>query len=531
MSEPVSWEEITQDAENPDATHQSKLGWLKRGAKKTRAMAANRTVWIMAAIALVFLAAGILVSQFVISPSQAAAETAAPEAGPITVPIEKKKLSNDIVTRGDAVYDDAVKVTLETADLKGPAVVTGAVPTVGQELSAGNIALEVAGRPVITLPGELPAYRTLVSGATGPDVVQLRTALQGMGFDPGTGDVYDSSLAAAVSALYAQVGYPAPAVDEAVSSALTAARQNVTQAEEALISAQAALDAAGGGPSEAERIELDNAVNSAARDLEEAKKGADGAMRIADAEDALRLAQARRNDGLQGKSVDAEVAARDAAASAVDQAYEDLAEAEAEALTPLPMSEVVYFPNLSRRVDSVDIARGQTLEGKPAFSVSGANLEIVASLANSDASFVKVGDAVSIETDGDTLAGKITKVEAETAKEGETAKRSTLTVVPDKLTEEQRSKLAGTNVKIVIPVGATDGEVLVVPVAALTAGAGGETRVEVMREGSEEPELVIVETGLTAKGYAELIDKEGKLSAGDLVVVGNQGDDEPESSN
>lgn len=530
MSEPVSWEEITQDAENPDATHQSKLGWLKRGAKKTRAMAANRTVWIMAAIALVFLAAGILVSQFVISPSQAAAETAAPEAGPITVPIEKKKLSNDIVTRGDAVYDDAVKVTLETADLKGPAVVTGAVPTVGQELSAGNIALEVAGRPVITLPGELPAYRTLVSGATGPDVVQLRTALQGMGFDPGTGDVYDSSLAAAVSALYAQVGYPAPTVDEGIRSTLTAARQNVTQAEEALVSAQAALDAAGGGPSEAERIALDNAVNSAARDLEEAKSGK-GAMRVADAEDALRLAQAQRNDGLQGKSVDAEVAARDAAASAVDQAYEDLADAEAEALTPLPMSEVVYFPNLPRRVDSVDIARGQTLEGKPAFSVSGANLEIVASLANADASFVEVDDAVNIETDGDTLPGKITKVEAETAKEGETAKRSTLTIVPDKLTEEQRSKLAGTNVKIVIPVGATDGEVLVVPVAALTAGAGGETRVEVMREGSEEPELVIVETGLTAKGYAELIDKEGKLSAGDLVVVGNQGDDEPESSN
>jgi hypothetical protein len=62
--------------------------------------------------------------------------------------------------------------------------------------------------------------------------------------------------------------------------------------------------------------------------------------------------------------------------------------------------------------------------------------------------------------------------------------------------------------------------VLAVPVAALTAGPGGETRVEVLREGAEEPELVVVTTGLTASGYAEIVSSEQTLEAGDRVVVG-----------
>ena len=71
-------------------------------------------------------------------------------------------LSSDSVARGDALYDDAVSVTLETGDLGGPAVVTGAVPVVGAEVAAGGVILEVTGRPVIVLPG-LPT--TIVADA------------------------------------------------------------------------------------------------------------------------------------------------------------------------------------------------------------------------------------------------------------------------------------------------------------------------------------------------------------------------------
>jgi multidrug efflux pump subunit AcrA (membrane-fusion protein) len=76
-----------------------------------------------------------------------------------------------------------------------------------------------------------------------------------------------------------------------------------------------------------------------------------------------------------------------------------------------------------------------------------------------------------------------------------------------------------------IAVGATEGEVLSVPLAALTAGPGGESRIEVVesdpREGKDaETRLVVVETGLAAKGAVEVTPVEGELDEGDLVVVG-----------
>ena len=76
-----------------------------------------------------------------------------------------------------------------------------------------------------------------------------------------------------------------------------------------------------------------------------------------------------------------------------------------------------------------------------------------------------------------------------------------------------------------IPVGATEGEVLSVPLAALTAGPGGESRVEVVESDPREGEnaktrLVVVETGLSAGGFVEITPKKGEIAEGDLVVIG-----------
>src|SRR5690606_39783692 len=103
----------------------------------------------------------------------------APEPGLVTVPVECGPLSNDVTLRADVGYADAVDVTVDTASLDGAAIVTGQVPEQGAELAALSVALEVAGRPIIVLPGELPAYRTLRVGVSGPDVLQLKQALTG----------------------------------------------------------------------------------------------------------------------------------------------------------------------------------------------------------------------------------------------------------------------------------------------------------------------------------------------------------------
>lgn len=514
----------------------------------------NRTVWVMAAVAVLALVAGLVVGRFVISPAQAAAETEPPAAGPITIPVEMRSLSSDVVARGDAVYDDAVAVTLETGDLGGPAIVTGAVPQVGAEIEAGSVVLEITGRPVIALPGDLPVYRTLRVGVSGPDVEQLQAALTSLGLDPGSSGTYDEQTSAAVAELFTRAGYPAPQPPEGAREEVRAAEDGVRAAETGLEQAEAALRTASQGVSQSERISLDNAVNAAQRALDEARACAAGpadpdtgappmcAMSVADAQDGLALAQALRTEGLTGPDTAPEVAARDDASRALDQARQALATARLEAMTPLPASEVVYLANLPRRVDSVAVSRGSTVNG-PIMTVSGTTLEVVATVPDADAALLSVGDEAVLDAGGELIPATIADLTKDhgSSSEGEgeggsgsgsgaTAGRTTVVLHPVELSEEQRSMLAGMNVRVTIPVSATEGEVLAVPTAALTAGPGGETRLEIKRPGVELPELVVVSTGLVAQGYAEITESESPLAAGDLVIVG-QSDGSQSSGN
>ena len=166
-----------------------------------RVFRTNRALWIIAAAAVLSLVVGLLVGRFVLSPADAASLTDPPEPGLITVAVERGILSNDVTIRGDVGYADSVEVTIDTGALGGPAVVTGSVPEAGATLEPLSVALEVAGRPVIVLPGELPAYRTLVVGLTGPDVVQFKEAMRAVGIDAGdpASDVFDAAAAAAVA--------------------------------------------------------------------------------------------------------------------------------------------------------------------------------------------------------------------------------------------------------------------------------------------------------------------------------------------
>ena len=75
--------------------------------------------------------------------------------------------------------------------------------------------------------------------------------------------------------------------------------------------------------------------------------------------------------------------------------------------------------------------------------------------------------------------------------------------------------------KLSIAVQSTQGEVLAVPVNALSVGADGRERVQVDR-GWGRTELVFVRTGLRAQGFVEVSPRNaGELKAGDLVVVGS----------
>lgn len=507
----------------------------------------TRTIWIMAVTAVISLGAGLGLSRLIISPADAAANAAPPAAGPITVPVEQRQLANDVVLRGDAVYEDPASVVLETGDIGGPAVVTGHVPEVGATLNAGDVMLEIAGRPVILLAGDLPVYRTLRPGVSGPDVLQLKAALAALGINAGdpASAAYDATTATAVEQLYARVGYPAPTAGEDAEGALTAAREGVRGAEEQVAAAQREVATAGAGTPASERIRLQAAVNSAQVALETARAKCDAGTSemlcpdaVVDAQGALDVAVAQRDEGSAAPDTTAARAAVSAAQRALSDARTELAKAQAAVLTPLPSSEVVYLASAPRRVDSVEVHRGSTVAGSPVMSVSGATLQIAGTVAPADAELITVGSAVVITLpDGAEVPGTVLSVGedapdtdggqgGEGGGSGSGNGRERVVVVPEALTEEQRAGLQGANVRMTIPVSSTEGEVLAVPTAALTAGPGGEARVEVLGD-DDETVLVTVETGLAADGFVEVTPLDGDLAPGDRVVIGvNAGADE-----
>jgi peptidoglycan hydrolase-like protein with peptidoglycan-binding domain len=415
----------------------------------------------VSAVAAVSLGVGVAAGSRITSPEDAAAKTAAPKASQIAVPVEEKALSSKVVGRGDASFDGAVNLRVETSGLTTPPIVTGKVPAVGSTITEGKALLEITGRPVIGLAGVLPMYRTLSPGSTGPDVLQLEQTLDRLGLDPGTvDDEYDTDTSAAVERLYEKAGYDAPEPEERLTKAVDAAKKQLDAAKNQLRQAKAQLKAAKDAHAK------DTSVQQGAVD---------------DAEDNLADAQEAHN------------------------------EAEFRAGTPLPVSEVVYVKTLPRRVDDVKVERGGTVNGV-VMSASGASLVITLKVDAETAQRLKAGMVASLDLDGTAIAAKVLRI----TKNGN---QYDVVVAPKTLTASQLALLRDANVRVTIPVKSTGGKVLAVPVAALSSGADGGSRVEVLRNGRTE--LVPVTVGLSADGYAQVTPAgDATLAEGDQVVVG-----------
>lgn len=87
------------------------------------------------------------------------------------------------------------------------------LPQVGRMLLQGQVAYRVSGAPVVLLYGNIPAYRDLSEGLTGPDVTELNQDLVALGYatkaalGPRSGwDYYSAETAYAVELLQAKLG-------------------------------------------------------------------------------------------------------------------------------------------------------------------------------------------------------------------------------------------------------------------------------------------------------------------------------------
>ncbi|MCL2091550.1 MAG: hypothetical protein FWH11_10215 [Micrococcales bacterium] len=499
----------------------------------------RRSVIVLALVAVVSLAAGMGLSRLIQSPAQAAANLAPPSAGPITYKVDKRVISTDVPLRAEVRREDSVELrrTTGAGDAGIPAVVTGQLPEKGSQLTAGQVALEVTGRPVIALPGDLPVYRDLGPGMSGPDVVQLREALRSLGINGGdpSNDTYDATLAAGVRALFSRVGYTAPAPNEALDESVKAAKSQVTAATQGKASAQRTLDAARrGGATAAEIVAADGAVAVARADLAywdaECPKAPEDrspdAMMVLTCTPPGRVAlQTALDSAVAGRTAlstppdTAEAAAGLSAANqALAEANTELSEAQGRALTPLPAGEVVYVPTLPRRVDAVTPKRGEILTDGPFATVSGTDLEARGKVTAADAAQLRVGATGTIRLDDEDFEVTLTQI-SDVQKEGggTDVGRKEVVFTFGGLTAQQEAALDGRGVGVKVPVGSTDGPVLAVPMAALSTGPDGASRVQV-HDGSQT-RLVEVTTGLRANGYVEIKSSKGGLSEGDLLVL------------
>jgi Putative peptidoglycan binding domain len=580
----------------------------------------RRTVTVGLGGAILLAIVAWIVGGQIRSPAQIAAETAAPDPSAITVPVERRVLSSEVIVRGTVRYGSPQPVVLATSDAKqtsNAASVVTTPPIRGSKVGEGSVAMSVSGRPLFVLQGAQASHRDIGPGARGLDVRQLESALSRMGFSPGQIDGrYDGQTASAVAAWYEQKGWQpfgptsvqldqlraaraaaaaardayltsrgAPpgdiaqaridvatardAVDAAVhdlssqrgavglaqsqqrrDSALAATdvatkRAALSKARDALAEAQRNLATAPPDTSPAERAALGvaarqanddvtvsqadlnsslasagaarregrEAVRRARADLARARKAVPRARRqVVLAEQRLQVLQNPDDSSLQ----------RLVTQNALEESRSTAAEVRRLARQigiQVPADEVLFFPTLPLRIDSVRSRRGDTITGR-VMTVSNSRLAIDSSLSLNDAKLVRNGAQVTIEEPdlGVKTTGTVSLVADRPGTHKVDPGRIYLEVKP----KTAPSALVGTSVKLTIAVNSTGKQVLVVPLTALSVGADGTSRVQVQRPGGRT-DYVEVNPGLAAKGLVEVTPARGKLAPGDLVVVGARG--------
>jgi peptidoglycan hydrolase-like protein with peptidoglycan-binding domain len=167
-------------------------------------------------LALIASVGGLLLSTDIKSPAQLAAQTSSPGLTRLTTTVQRQVISDTVLAQG---------VVSKPPEISGPpgggaggggggaqAIVTRIFREPGNVVHPGEPILEVAGQPVFVFQGTYPAYRDLTIGESGPDVAQLQSNLQVLGYSTGSdaSGTFGAGTAAAVAAFYKGIGYTAP---------------------------------------------------------------------------------------------------------------------------------------------------------------------------------------------------------------------------------------------------------------------------------------------------------------------------------
>lgn len=466
-------------------------------------MSKKRMLTISLVIGLVILvAAGSWVAGSTIkSPAEAAARTAPPKASPILVPVEERVLSSDIVTRGTARFGLPQAISIAPSALKtNPGLIT-VLPLANTPLNERDVMLTASGRPVFVLQGDIPAYRDLTPGLSGNDVRQLEAGLQRLGFDPGPVDgIYDDQTSAAVANWYTAAGFePFGPTPDQLSNIRTLEKDLAVAVNDKL----AADDVAAAAP-----LEVEAAHAVATRDVAVADVAAKPAVELAGEVAIQNAINAQKAAEREAKRLN-DLAVRLAA---------DLDIARRKTGVQVPVDELVFLPSLPVRVEAVTALLGDAASG-PVLSVTNNQITIDSSLPLDEAPLVKPEMTVAIDEPdlGIKATGTVKTVASTPGTNGVDGYHIYLGILVDKV-DQGPASLAGTSLRLTIPVESTGGKVIAVPVSALSLAADGTSRVQVDNNGTLN--FITVEPGLSANGFVEVKPLDGTLSPGQLVAIG-----------
>ncbi|MEV0741487.1 peptidoglycan-binding protein [Streptomyces sp. NPDC050549] len=464
------------------------------------------------------------------SPADAAAAHTAPKAGPVTVAVQRQSLTATVVASGSVEFASPRPLALAGAVGTGASATAAGegaeqritkAPVAGTKVKEGDVLMTVNGRPVLALSGTVPMYRALGPGASGDDVKQLQKALHRLGFFSGSiSGNYGQGTAAAVTSWYSSKGYEAqkPSADD--EQQLGQLQQAVSAAQQTLLTTNSASSSSGG-----DETETGTAAGTDA--------GASGSASSPNPQ----------------SSTDAQIhqLQLDSARKALNMANAALSTFQASYGTKVPAGEVVFFPKLPVRLNKVTVKTGDTASG-PIGTVTSSDLEVQAVVPGSDAELLRKGMAVEMTTtDGKKARGTVSALGADAASStttatgsdgdsegstgttsGDTGSESAGTSATDssapvqlRISVPDSGELADeaeAAVRVTIKIGASDGKVLVVPLAAIRTSSDGNVRVQVERGGRLSD--VHVTVGLSAAGLVEVKPTSGTLEQGDKVVVG-----------
>jgi hypothetical protein len=471
--------------------------------------AARRKTTLAIGLAAVVVAAAVgwLAGRQIRSPAEEAARTAPPAASLIPAEVQRLTLSSDVVTRGTVRFGSPRAVSVPASALKpGTSIVTSA-PVKGAELREGDVSLTLSGRPVFVLKGAQPAYRDLVPGTSGADVRQLQEALGRLGFDPGTrSGFFGQATAAAVAKWYEAAGWSPYASTDEQLQALHAAEADVFAAQADLVTAQ-------------------EGVTAARRDAAQARTTAESfsgpkPADVTATEWHRQEAAAKWDAKLAEEAVATARRGEDVAHNRVASARRLTRQLTEKLGVQVPADEVLFFPNFPLRVDDTTVVNGDEVGG-PVMTVSNSQLAVEGSLSADDAKYVRVGALVAIDDVDLNVHGRgmVVQIADKPGTNGVDPDRYFVSVVPG---PEVTPALAGASVVLTITVRDTGGDVLAVPVTAVSVAGDGSSRVQV-DEGAGRTRYVKVKLGLSAKGMVAVEPIGGRLAEGESVVVGTTG--------